>query len=189
MTFRLQLPRVERRLAVVGSEPALGIWHQDLRQVEPDVTLGAHLLDVGVDQSHANQRFVFDVELGVGHAHGLRQPSPEFGVGNRLSQWSDGRFVPTEIEMTPRRDHIDMFEFGGGRKDDVGIAGSVGEKLLAYDGEQILALEAAPGQVSARYRHQRVPVPDKQRFDAIFQQRSTEMIHRDFPAVTGNVES
>ncbi len=107
--------------------------------------MAAHLLDVGVDERRADQGLVVEIKLGVRHPDGFRQPPPQFGVGNRLSEWSDRRFVPTEIEMTPRRDHIDMLELGGGGEDDVGVAGRVGEELFADNREQILALQSLAG--------------------------------------------
>ena len=83
-------------------------------------------------------------------------PPEQLAVADRLAEWFDGRLVPAHPEVAPRRHHVGRLDLRRRRQHDVGVPGGVGEELLVHDREQVVAREAAPGQLGVRNDHERV---------------------------------
>ncbi len=95
----------------------------------------------------AQQRLVGFEQLGLVEAHRCGEAAEPLGVRDALADGCDGGLVPAEPQMPPRRHDVGLFELGGGREDDIGVAGGVGHELLADDAEQVVTFEAPPDQI------------------------------------------
>ena len=172
------------------AEAALGVRAEVVGKVEADEALLAEQLHVDAPQGGGEQRLVVEVELGVGEAHGLRQATPQLGVGDGLPERRDGGLVPAEVEVAPGRHHVEVLHLGGGGEHDVGEARRVGHQLLADHGEQVVTGEALAHEPAVGDRHGGVAVPHEQGMDADRRvgEGPTEVVHADGAGRVGDVE-
>ena len=91
--------------------------------------------------------------------------------------------IETQVEVTPRRDHVVLFDLGGGREDHVGEASGVGHELFGHHGEQIVTLEATRDGGGLGCGSDRIAVVDEESFHGRIEirigERSSDLIHAD----------
>ena len=85
----------------------------------------------------------------------------EISLADRL----DGRGVQRDVQVAPAEHDVVLLKLSGGRQHQVGVAGGVGQEMLADHGEQVLPRQARDHLVLFRADHHRVGVVHHQRGD------------------------
>ncbi len=93
------------------------------------------------------------------------------------------RLVEREVEVAPRDAEVEVFELGGRRQDDVGVARRVGQELLDDHREEVVPFESGDHLVLVGTDDRRVRVVDEQQID-----RRVEGRVRQHLAERGHVE-
>ena len=101
----------------------------------------------------------------LGEPHPGGEPPEQLGVGDGLADRLDGRGVQRHVEVAPAEHDVVLFQLRGGGQHDVGVAGGVGQEMLADHGEQVFPGQARDHLVLLRADHHRVGVVDHQRGD------------------------
>ena len=172
----------ELDLATSGREHTIAEWSAIVgvrRSHESDAT---KFVDVDVGHRVANGRHVVVEQRRLGVAHRPCQAAEDLAVADRFTARLDRRIVPTQPEMSPRRDDIGGFDLRRRRQHDVGIARRVGDELFVHDGEEVVAHHAGADLLAVRRDHQWIASPHHHRPDrrtGRFRQDLAETTHVD----------
>ena len=125
----------------------------------------AQLVEVDGGQCLTQQGVVVVEQRRLGVAHRVGEPSEQLGVRHGLADRVDGGAVPSDPQMTPGEHDVVGLQLGGGRQDDVRIAGGVGEELLVHHREQVVACQATADQLGVGHDDEWIRTPHDQRVD------------------------
>ena len=133
------------------------------RRLHPPIASQRVDVDGGHRVAQHGHVVVVQVWCGVGvETHRRRESPVELAVAHALADRRDGGLVPSHPEMTPRWNHVDGFDLGGGGQHEVGEAGGVGDELLVHHREQVVACQTPSHSFGIGHRHEWVATDHEQ---------------------------
>src|ERR1039458_9219519 len=116
-------------------------------------------------QSRVDHRVNWFAEALVLESHAQSKFAKELHVGFALAQRLNRRLRDLQVIVAISLDQVFVLEESGGRQNQIGVVGGVGEELLVDHSKQVLALQPAPDQVLIGANGGWVRVVNHQGFD------------------------